>query len=72
MVLDDSKWFDAQKRFNQEWAPVKDEMLRIIAKPVESEMELSVIEDIVIWAWGRGPFASNEQMFKDYWNERLN
>lgn len=72
MVFDDSKWFAAQKQAAAEWAPVKDEMLRIMADPVESGMEVDIIEDLVAWAWGRGPFASNEQMIKAYWNERLN
>ncbi len=73
MVLDDSKWFSAQKRIRTELEPMADEMRKInCAVEVESEMERMVTEELVDWAWHRGPFASNEHMIKQFWNERLN
>jgi hypothetical protein len=73
MVLDDSKWFAAQKRIRAELEPMADEMRKInCAVEVHSGMENDIIPELVDWAWGRGPFASNEHMIKEFWNERLN
>lgn len=74
MVLDDSKWFAAQKRIRAELEPMADEMRKInCANPVMSDMELDIITELVDWAWDRrGTFASREDMIKQFWNERLN
>jgi hypothetical protein len=73
MILDDTKWFAAQKRIRAELEPMADEMRKInCAVAVESEMERMVTEELVDWAWNRGPFASTEHLIKQFWNERLN
>jgi len=73
MVLDDTTWFAAQKRFAVEWAPVKEEMLRIVAASVISEHERSVREDIIAWANKNGMATYTlKAQAEAYWNERLN
>jgi len=73
MVFDDTEWFASQKRIMTEWAPVKDEMLRLIAKPVISEHERAVRDDVIAWANKNG--MANHTLKAQaaaYWNERLN
>lgn len=73
MVINDTAWFAAQKRFAVEWAPVKEEMLRIVAASVISEHERSVREDIIAWANKNGMATHTlKAQAEAYWNERLN
>jgi hypothetical protein len=53
-------------------AIVKDEQAMLNAVDTWGELEYQVCGELVDWAWDRGPFASNEAMIKQFWNERLN
>lgn len=52
----------------------KDEQAKVNAENTWGELEYEVCIDLVNWAYDhmRGPFASNEAMIKQFWDERLN
>ena len=83
MILDDTKWFAAQKRTQQEYECVADEMRKITcAKLVKSDFELAIeheIFDFIERSGGLyvGPgttrrFKTDEDLYIAFWNERLN
>ena len=73
MILDDSKWFAAQKRIRAEMAPEYDELMRIHCSATISDHERTVREDIIAWANKNG--MATHRLYAQaeaYWNERLN
>jgi hypothetical protein len=75
MVMDDTAWFESQKRAKREMSMEYDEWMRILAKPVRSEFEMTVRKEIEEWMKKQPPekcWATPAQAYDEFWKEKLN
>ena len=82
MILDDTEWFQTQRRVQAENAPLVDEWKKLYATPVKSEFESAIEREITEFVERVGLYEhptstrprwkTDKEMYQAFWNERLN